>query len=344
MIDQVNTVFYNVEIEVNKGKQRAGLLPKPFDFSKLTVQVGRLKTLINPESDFAQTANSEKKALSETWNKLEKKIKDVAELNKELDILLYSTLDSKFYIGGPNKVKERFAKIQSDAKVATEKFFSQGTPQAICDDAEAVIQKVRDKAKKLGIELVLGLPKDLSDPSNDIATAFRTVVEKLQAIETSTWSKADTKTRILKEEIEYICTFTPKEQNPKLKPITRTVTITPTVGLSGILFTGGPFMTDVRDDHYVPRGDKIALGGQDRFAMPLGYLAHAVICGKDFSRFSLGFAASTGFAVGTGTENGKLLLDAQAALGGSIILSGPGGRRREVCHNSWWNCKTCEEA
>ena len=144
-------------------------------------------------------------------------------------------------------------------------------------------------------------------------------------IETSTWSKADTRTRIQKEEIKYICIFTPKKKNSKLKPITRPVTITPTVGLSGILFTAGSFITDVRDDHYTSIENKIALGAQDRFATPPGGLVHAVICGKDFSRFSSAFAVSVGFGVGTGTKDGGLVLNGQPALGGSLLFSGPRG-------------------
>ena len=310
-VDQVNTVLYDIEIKTlgEKLETKKGL--KPVDISKL----------MPPE----KKGVSGKKGISAAWNELRKKIKDLDELNKALDSLLYRTEDPKFYEGGARKVKERFAKIRTDAKAATEKRFSQGTPQAICDDAEAAIRKVRDAAKKLGIEAALKLPKDLSDTSDGIAKAFRTVAEKLRAIETATWFKADTRTRILKEEIKYTCTFTPKEENSKLKTITHPVTITPTVGLSGILFTGGSFATTLRDDHYVSRGDKIALGGQPRFSVPLGGLVHAVICGKDFSRFSSAFAVSIGFGVGTGTKDEGLVLKGQPALGGSLLFSGPRG-------------------
>jgi len=315
-IDHVNTVLYNVEIKVTEEKPQAEKLSKPLDFLKLTDVIGGLKTLINPESGFAPSDNSEKEAIVVALGKLEEKIRYAAALDKELDNLLYRTEDSKFYEGGSDDISTEFAEIQTNAQNATQQYFSEGTPQAIYDDAKNVIQEVRDAAKKFEIEAALGLPKDLSDTSNEIATAFRTVAEKLRAIQTATWSKFDTETRFLKNQIKYTCVFTPKAENAKLQPITRVVTITgvPTGWI--IKGTQGPFINGLISKPY-RLGDADGTKREileldkkfgDHVAFSTGALVHVY-----HSKFKW-----IGLTGGLGVDGAR---KPQIALGGSILFN-----------------------
>ena len=315
-VDQVNTVLYTITITSEELK--AGKKSEPAE----TFSVAEALKLI----ERARKCCSKKSAKA-AFNALVDKVKAVNDLNKELDKLLQKTEVPQFYTPEATEVAAAFAKIATAAEVlAKERFkFPNGTAQDICDAAAAALKKVHRVCKAKKKEILPHIPEDLSNRSHPIVEVFVATAEKLRAIETSTWSKADTETRILKDEIKYICVFTPKEKNTKLKPITHTVRVTPTAGLSGIRFTAGPFMTDLRDDHYISLDNKIALGGQDRFSMPLGGLAHAIIFGQDFSKFSWAFAASTGFALGTGAKDGTLLVNGQAALGISVLFSEPGG-------------------
>lgn len=315
-VDQVNTVLYTITIKKEKSEAVAKAKPAK------TFSVDAAYKLIEQARRCCR-----KKSAKAAFNALAGKVKAVNGLNKELDKLLKETESPQFYTAGAAKVAAAFVKIATDAKKLTKNNLKllNGTAQEICDDAEAALQKVHRVCKGKKKEILPHIPEDLSDPSNAIVAVFTTTAEKLRAIETSTWSKTDTETRILKDEMKYICVFTPKEKNTKLKSITHEVRVTPTTGLSGIRFTAGPFMTDLRDDHYISIKDKIALGGQDRFAMPLGGLAHAIIFGQDFSRLSWAFALSTGFALGTGAADGTFLVNGQAALGGSLLFSEPGG-------------------
>ena len=314
-VAQVNTALYTITItqeKSNVGKKS----------ESLTFSVDAALKLIASARKCCS-----KKSAKDAFDALERKVRKVDELNKKLDKFLARTEIPQFYTMAPMKVNAAFAKIVTDAKEATKEALKSphGTAQEICQDAEAALKRIHRVCQEKKNEIPPLVPKDLSNHSNAIVAVFIATAEKLRSIETSTWSKADTKTRILKDEIKYICTFTPKEKNAKLKPITHEVTVALKATLSGIRFTAGPFMTDLRDDHYISLDDKIALGGQDRFAMPFGGLAHAILFGKDHSRFSWALAFSTGFALGTGAEDGAFLLNGQAALGGSLLFSRPGG-------------------
>ena len=329
-VDQVNTVLYNVEIKVIEEKPKSGISSKPFDFSKVADMIGKFKSLFASDSsskvklvvDSGDKEISDISGILDALKNLEDKIRETGKLNKELDSLLYRTEDSKFYEGGANKVKDGFTKIQTDAQNATQQYFSKGTPEAIYDDAKNVIQKIRDAAKEFNIEAVLWcLPEDLSDTSNEIATAFRTVAEKLRAIQTATWSKFDTETRILANKIKFTCVFTPKEKNAKLQPITRVVTITgvPTGWI--IKGTQGPFISGLISKPY-RLGDadetkrkilELDKKFGDHVAFSTGALVH--VYHSEFKWIGL-----TG---GLGVDGDR---KPQIALGGSILFNASEGQ------------------
>jgi hypothetical protein len=290
---------------------------KSFDFSKIIGQIGGAEAIIKKVLSLTGAEKhgltSKSPSLTDFLVELEQKIQKVSDLNKELNALLYRTEDSEFYACGVTKVNDKFNGIRTDAKTATQKDFPPGTSQAIYEAAKAAIQKVRDAAKDLKIEAALGLPKDLSDTSNDIATAFRTVAEKLRAIETATWSKFDTGPRILKNQIKFTCVFTPKEENPKLQPITRVSTITgvPT----GWILTGtqGAFVSGLVDQtpgsssgSNTPETDESGKG--DTVRLSTGGLIHAF-----HSKFKYG-----GLTAGLGVDGAKNL---QVALGLSFLIN-----------------------
>lgn len=315
-VDQVNTVLYEVTIVLGKPKAEKETAPvKTFSADAALKVIDKAKKFCS------------EKAEKDALKALADKVKVIDGLNKELDKHLYRTETPQFYASEAVKVDAAFAQIATDAEVSTKNILQRprGTAQEICDVAVDALKEVHKVCVDKKKEILPHIPEDLSDRSNAIVAVFSRTAEKLRMIETATWSKADTETRILKSEIEYTCIFTPKEKNTKLKSITHQVRVTPTTGLSGISFTVGPFMTDLRDDHYITRDNKIALGAQDRFAMPLGGLAHVVLCGKDFSRFSSALAVSTGFALGTGAKDGTFLVNGQAALGISLLFSGAEG-------------------
>lgn len=316
-VDLVNTSLYTITINAEKteiASERFKSLPV---YEALTLIKGARK--YSPKTPAQQD--------SYPLGDLERKVKKVAELNKELDVLLLKSENAKFYNGTAQEIKGEFGKIVKEAEKKTADILGLklGTSHEICDDAEAVLKKIHRTYKDKSEKILPYVPKDLSDSSNDIVAVFDAVVEKLRIIETATWAKQDTQEHLLKNQLKYTCVFTPRANNTKLKTKKLEVTVNPKKGLSGIRFTAGSFMTSLRDDHYISRDNKIALGGQDRFSMPIGGLAHAVICGKDYSRFSGALAVSTGFALGTGVGNGTFAVNGQAALGVSLLFSGPGG-------------------
>ena len=258
------------------------------------------------------------------------KVKAAYELHKELDALLQRTETAKFYNNrNETEIRAAFRGIANEAeyKVKAKEILKlqEGTARELCDVVEAAIQAVYHSYPDQK-DVPKGIPKDLSDPKNEIAAVFLAAAEKLRAIETATWAMDSRQQHLLRNQIKYTCVFTPRVDTQKLKVKRLEVTVTPTTGLSGIQFTGGPFISDLHDDHYISdKNKKIVLGAQDRLAMPLGGLAHIPICGMGFGRFSSAFALSTGFALGTASTHGQLVLNGQAALGGSLLFSGPTG-------------------
>ena len=321
-VDQVNTVLHTVEITVN-GKEPKAKDPSEFSLDKAINCIRVIHEFCPEDADRVKDA----------LGVLKDRIKIVGQLNQKFDELLYESEMWQFYTPDPMK---NFEKIKSKSKKLTQDLLGlrRGTPQAICDDAEEVIARVRkaceqlDGAKKAVI--LAFLPKDLSDPSDDIAAIFLKTAEKLGKIETATWYQDDVQERVLEQKIEYTCfiipAITPEVKGSSLTRKKFVVTVHTPLGLSGIKFTAGSFVSELTDDYYVKdQNGKVALGSQNRFSMPVGGLAHAVLCSKSFGRFSGALAVSTGFALGTATKHGQLVLNGQAALGGSFLFAGPSG-------------------
>ena len=92
--------------------------------------------------------------------------------------------------------------------------------------------------------------------------------------------------------------------------------------LSGIRFTGGAFVSGLRNEHYVANAKKkITPGAQDRYTLSLGGLAHVPIPPRVcFSELRGALALSGGFAGDFSTRNGQLAVDGQVALGLSLLF------------------------
>ena len=318
-IDLVNTALYTVRITAEKPK--AGKAPERFR----TFSVGEASRLIENARKHCPKVSGNNDL--DPLDRLRCKIEEAGKLNKKLDVLLQKTENAGFYNRSLVEVNTTFTQMVIDAQEKTKKALrlQHGTSQEICDDAESVLKEVHSIYKNKSKAILKYVPEDLSNPSNAIATVFVAIAEKLRAIETTAWAREDTQERLLKHQIKYTCVFTPRVNNTKLKSITREVTVNPKAELSGIRFTVGPFITDLHDDHYISRDSKIALGSQDRVSMPLGGLAHVILCGVDSRKFSSALALSTGFALGTTTTDGAFVVNGQAALGASLLFSAPGG-------------------
>lgn len=92
-------------------------------------------------------------------------------------------------------------------------------------------------------------------------------------------------------------------------------------GLSGISFTVGPFLSDLRDESYVSRNKIITLGGEDILSVSLGALAHVpLLKGPDLGDISWAMGLSGGFALGAPNTDGGVMLNVPAALGGSFLF------------------------
>ena len=328
-IDQVNTVLYEIEITVKGEKSQAktskspdfpdalDLIGKAIDFFSSPEKISGL-TALNGE---AQEANGIVKALGH----LEEKIKAIVELNRKLDKLLYLSETPQFYkaknVNGVLSVNEAFAGIQKKAEVLTRESLNLSTPgtsQAICDEAMKAIECAHDAFKKVGLDpFIVCLPKDLSETSNEIVSAVLTTARKLQSIETAKWTEADTETRFLKDQVKYICVFTPKDENTSLEQITRVVTVKgePT-GLI-IRTTQGTFVSGLVNETYVldpplvsdpTEARKIKLGTQDTVRLSAGAFAHVF-----HSKFKwIGLTAALGV---DGAKN------PQVALGPSLLMN-----------------------
>lgn len=321
-VDLVNTALYTVTI--NKETPDA---PSESERYK-EYSVYEALELIKKARGKQRGRRSSTKSLLDS---LARKVEAAHELNKELDALLQETEKPQFYNNpSATKIKKAFCKIATDAKdkAKAKKLLElqHGTPQELCDVIEETFKEIYRAYKKKKKEVPKDIPQDLSDPDNIIAAVFLAAAEKLRAIETATWAQDSRQQYLLNNQIKYTCVFTPRVSTQKLKEKRVEVTVTPTIGLSGVQFSVGSFMTSLHDDHYISDKDKrIALAAQDRINMPLGGLAHIPICGVDFNRFSSALALSTGFALGTATTHGQLVVNGQAVLGGSLLFSGPTG-------------------
>ena len=92
--------------------------------------------------------------------------------------------------------------------------------------------------------------------------------------------------------------------------------------LSGIRFTGGAFVSGLRNEYYVANAEKkITRGAQDQYTLSLGALAHVPLWPRlRFSGLRGSPALSGGFAGDFSTRNGQLAVDGQVALGLSLLF------------------------
>ena len=92
--------------------------------------------------------------------------------------------------------------------------------------------------------------------------------------------------------------------------------------LSGIRLTGGVFVSDLRNAHYVASAEKkITPGAQDRYTLSIGGLAHVPIPPRvPFIGLEGALALSGGIAGDFSTPNGQLAVKGQVALGLSLLF------------------------
>ena len=91
--------------------------------------------------------------------------------------------------------------------------------------------------------------------------------------------------------------------------------------LSGIRFTGGAFVSHVRDEFYFSKEGKVTRGDPDYYPISLGALAHVPLWPRlRFSGLRGSPALSGGFAGDFSTQNGQVSVDGQVALGLSLLF------------------------
>ena len=322
-IDQVNTVLYEIEITVKEEKSQAKTSKSP-DFSDALDLIGKAIDLFSsPEKilNLAAVEGAEQgaKDIGTALTHLEEKIKAIGELNRKLDKLLYQSETPQFYEA--KSVSEAFAGIQKEAEVLTRESLNlsiPGTSQAICDEAMEAIECAHSAFKEVGLDpFIVCLPTDLSNTSNEIVSAVLTTARKLQSIETAKWTEVDTETRFLKDQVKYICVFTPKDENSNLKQITRVVTVKgePTGWI--IKTTQGAVMSGLVDETYVldppsPSNSQenrtIKMGSQDILGRSAGVFAHLF-----HSKYKW-----IGLTGGLGLDGAENL---QIALGPSLLIN-----------------------
>ena len=328
-VDQVNTVLYTVKITVEKEKSKAVTEDK--DLIKAIAEF--IKNLLEKKiplklSDNGSAADAEKA--------LKNEVQKVCQLNSKLDELLYASESPEFYNG--NTVKN-FEAIKNNAAKAAKDLLGLSNDtsqkidisQVIRDGAEEAIKAVHNAHQKAGTEAPSWVPKDLSDTSKEarnIVGAFVKTIEKLQAIETAMWHKDDIGYRVLEGKIKYTCVITPKPEysqlkEKKLKKKEIVVTVSSTVGLSGLKTTSGFFITHLTNDSYINKNDKIARGSQEDFSQSFGFLVHVPL-GSWHCRSYRGAVAASGGGAGIVSLNEQSVsLDfkkVQPAIGVSLLL------------------------
>ena len=92
--------------------------------------------------------------------------------------------------------------------------------------------------------------------------------------------------------------------------------------LSGIRFTGGAFVSGLRNEYYVANAEKkITRGAQDQYTLSLGAMAHVPIPPRvRFSGLRGALALSGGIAGDFSTPNGQISAAGQVALGLSLLF------------------------
>ena len=206
-----------------------------------------------------------------------------------------------------------------------------------------VAKVYRDRKGNIKVEPIQGftvsLPKNTSvffmvDEVNTVLYDVKITVEgeysqtlvKPRVIEGEKGTVNDPQERGLTNPMKYICVFLPKNRNAEVNfPPPRVVSVIPTTSLQGIKATVGPFVTPLRDNHYVNINNKIALGGRDQWSGSLGFLANLPIFSHNFQKFRWAFALSSGLAIGKISTNDEALSlgPSPVTFGGSFLFAGP---------------------
>ena len=88
--------------------------------------------------------------------------------------------------------------------------------------------------------------------------------------------------------------------------------------LSGMVFTTGLFLNEIRDDHYAIRNKKIIQEVQGNFDRSLGGLAHLpVLIAPEYN----GFRAALALSAGVGIDGPNLTDNLQVAVGPSLLFN-----------------------
>lgn len=137
-------------------------------------------------------------------------------------------------------------------------------------------------------------------------------------------AKFKSQDRILKNRIQYICTFQLKA-GAEVKTLTRVVTVVPTPALSGIKATVGPFISNRSDENYINTGGKIAFGNQDTLSNALGVLVHLPFGSHNFQKFRCALALSAGLSLDkySISNEGLSITSVPPTLGVSLLFAGP---------------------
>ena len=315
MVDQVNTVLYNVEISVakqeSKDTETDGDGAKARDTSAGTPgDGGVLEKFIAGSPQVPETTKLN--------------IEKVLELNNKLDGLLHRSEMLEFYKVDPDK---RFKKIQTDAKDIVLKTLGTSrvkisTSQEIRNAATTVIAAVRAAYIGQNKEAPPLLLKSIRE-------AFVKTADKLQAIETAVWFKRDTEDRVLTGTIKYTCSISPSTLLSKKYAELASKRIVVTVStveeeLSGFNVTLGALITRLPDESYVNIKDKIVRGSQDDFSKQFGVLAHLPLWSHNFSKFRAALAISGGVAGIISLKDQSVNFDfktAEPALGVSVLFA-----------------------
>ncbi len=130
--------------------------------------------------------------------------------------------------------------------------------------------------------------------------------------------------RLLKNRIQYVCTFGKKEDAAK-NILTRVVTVVvPMPVLSGIKVTVGPFLSNLPDENYLKIDNKIVVGNQDKLSNTLGVLVHLPLYSCNSWKFRWALALSTGLSLDkySISNEGLSITRVPPTLGGSLLLAG----------------------
>lgn len=320
IVDQVNTLLYDVRIIVDEDAQQSEATSK--ESAKFPIDEA-LESIKKAQGVVQCSCVQDKDKVGKVLDTLKVHVENIKELHIALSTLLYETEVPSFY----NEPVNNFDQIKVKAKKKTRELLKLevGTSQEIKAHASNVIRITRETCVNKVPEVLEHLPENLSDSSNPIAAVFVQVATKLEAIEKAKWLQREAQDRLLTDQIKYTCIFIPKEANAQLKAVPpRVVTVIRAVGLRGLKTTTGLFISELRDENYVMRGDKIAQGSIDRWSKALGFLVHLPFYTRDLRQFRYALALSGGLPTQVSvTDNSVSLGPGPATVGVSLLFAGP---------------------